>query len=90
METIPGNKSSSAVAMTASVAALGSKDVLSSVCEDDKERIVVEIVQMYSRQQEKLHSTLHNQLQLEMVRHYRQLEMVNSRQKKWHQPRSIA
>ncbi|XP_029561693.1 ski-like protein isoform X1 [Salmo trutta] len=63
METIPGNKSSSAVAMTA---ALGSKDVLSSVCEDDKERIVVEIVQMYSRQQEKLHSTLHNQLQLEM------------------------
>ncbi|KAM9459029.1 ski-like protein isoform 4-T5 [Salvelinus alpinus] len=66
METIPGNKSSSAVAMTTSVAALGSKDVLSSVCEDDKERIVVEIVQMYSRQQEKLHSTLHNQLQLEM------------------------
>uniref|UniRef100_A0A4W5RFD7 SKI-like proto-oncogene a n=1 Tax=Hucho hucho TaxID=62062 RepID=A0A4W5RFD7_9TELE len=63
METIPGNKSSSAVAVTA---ALGSKDVLSSVCEDDKERIVVEIVQMYSRQQEKLHSTLHNQLQLEM------------------------
>ncbi|CDQ88854.1 unnamed protein product [Oncorhynchus mykiss] len=66
METIPSNKSSSAVAMTTSVAALGSKDVLSSVCEDDKERIVVEIVQMYSRQQEKLHSTLHNQLQLEM------------------------
>ncbi|XP_024292032.1 ski-like protein [Oncorhynchus tshawytscha] len=66
METIPSNKSSSAVAMTTSVAAPGSKDVLSSVCEDDKERIVVEIVQMYSRQQEKLHSTLHNQLQLEM------------------------
>ncbi|XP_041698375.2 ski-like protein isoform X1 [Coregonus clupeaformis] len=65
METSPGNKSSSAVAVAA-VAAPGSKDVLSSVCEDDKERIVVEIVQMYSRQQEKLHSTLQKQLQLEM------------------------
>ncbi|XP_041752730.2 ski-like protein [Coregonus clupeaformis] len=73
METSPGNKSYSAVAgatvtavVTSSVAALGSKDVLSSGCEDDKDRIVVEIVQMYSRQQEKLHSTLHKQLQLEM------------------------
>lgn len=35
--------------------------------EDDKDRIVVEIMQMYSRQQEKLNSTLHKQLQLEMV-----------------------
>ncbi|XP_026230877.1 ski-like protein [Anabas testudineus] len=34
--------------------------------EDDKDRIVVEIMQMYSRQQEKLKSTLHKQLQLEM------------------------
>uniref|UniRef100_A0A3Q2XCE9 SKI like proto-onco n=1 Tax=Hippocampus comes TaxID=109280 RepID=A0A3Q2XCE9_HIPCM len=34
--------------------------------EDDKDRIVVEIVQMYGRQQEKLNSTLHKQLQLEM------------------------
>lgn len=36
--------------------------------EDDKDRIVVEIMQMYGRQQEKLNSTLHKQLQLEMVR----------------------
>lgn len=35
--------------------------------EDDKDRIVVEIMQMYSKQQEKLNSTLHKQLQLEMV-----------------------
>jgi len=35
--------------------------------EDDKDRIVVEIMHMYSRQQEKLNSTLHKQLQLEMV-----------------------
>ncbi|KAF3858043.1 hypothetical protein F7725_011244 [Dissostichus mawsoni] len=34
--------------------------------EDDKDRIVVEIMQMYGRQQEKLNSTLHKQLQLEM------------------------
>ncbi|KAL6104012.1 skil [Pungitius sinensis] len=34
--------------------------------EDDKDKIVVEIMQMYSRQQEKLNSTLHKQLQLEM------------------------
>uniref|UniRef100_A0A3B5MY29 SKI-like proto-oncogene a n=1 Tax=Xiphophorus couchianus TaxID=32473 RepID=A0A3B5MY29_9TELE len=33
---------------------------------DDKDRIVVEIMQMYSRQQEKLNSTLQKQLQLEM------------------------
>lgn len=38
------------------------------VVEDDKDRIVVEIMQMYSKQQEKLHSTLHKQFQLEMVR----------------------
>ncbi|KAL7876731.1 hypothetical protein AOLI_G00116940 [Acnodon oligacanthus] len=38
-----------------------------TVCskEDDKERIVLEIVQMYNRQQEKLNTTLHRQLQLE-------------------------
>ena len=35
--------------------------------EDDKDRIVVEIMQMYSRQQEKLNCTLQKQLQLEMV-----------------------
>lgn len=35
--------------------------------EDDKDRMVLEIVQMYSRQQERLHSTLHKQMQLEMV-----------------------
>ncbi|CAL9689292.1 unnamed protein product [Knipowitschia caucasica] len=34
--------------------------------EDDKDRIVVEIMQMYGRQQEKLNATLHKQLQLEM------------------------
>ncbi|XP_060940100.1 ski-like protein [Limanda limanda] len=34
--------------------------------EDDKDRIVVEIMQMYSRQQDKLNSTLHKQLQLEL------------------------
>ncbi|XP_077580516.1 ski-like protein [Stigmatopora nigra] len=34
--------------------------------EDDKDRIVVEIIQMYGKQQEKLNSTLHKQLQLEM------------------------
>lgn len=37
--------------------------------EDDKDRIMLEIVQMYRRQQEKLNSTLQKQLQLEMVRH---------------------
>ncbi|XP_066536841.1 ski-like protein isoform X2 [Hoplias malabaricus] len=38
-----------------------------TVCgkEDDKEQIVMEIVQIYSRQQEKLHATLQRQLQLE-------------------------
>nr|XP_057925124.1 ski-like protein isoform X2 [Doryrhamphus excisus] len=40
--------------------------VAAAVVEDDKDRIVVEIMQMYSRQQEKLNSTLHKQLQLEM------------------------
>ncbi|XP_067110092.1 LOW QUALITY PROTEIN: ski-like protein [Osmerus mordax] len=34
--------------------------------EDDKDRIVVEIMQMYSRQQEKLNCTLQKQLQLEV------------------------
>uniref|UniRef100_A0A4W4GCD3 c-SKI SMAD4-binding domain-containing protein n=1 Tax=Electrophorus electricus TaxID=8005 RepID=A0A4W4GCD3_ELEEL len=33
--------------------------------EDDKERIVLDIIQMYSRQQEKLNATLHRQQQLE-------------------------
>uniref|UniRef100_A0A667XPT8 SKI-like proto-oncogene a n=1 Tax=Myripristis murdjan TaxID=586833 RepID=A0A667XPT8_9TELE len=41
--------------------------------EDDKDRIVVEIMQMYSRQQEKLNSTLHKQLQLEMAARLREL-----------------
>lgn len=36
--------------------------------EDDKDRIVVEIIQMYTRQQEKLNSTLQKQRQLELVR----------------------
>jgi len=40
-----------------------------STTEDDKDRIMLEIVQMYRRQQEKLNSTLQKQLQLEMVRH---------------------
>lgn len=43
------------------------KDTISAVVEDDKDRIVVEIMQMYGRQQEKLNSTLHKQLQLELV-----------------------
>ncbi|XP_066565034.1 ski-like protein isoform X2 [Amia ocellicauda] len=34
--------------------------------EDDKDRIVVEIVQMYNKQQEKLNTTLHKQMQLQM------------------------
>ncbi|XP_048845887.1 ski-like protein [Brienomyrus brachyistius] len=34
--------------------------------EDDKDRIVVEIIQMYTRQQEKLNSTLQKQRQLEL------------------------
>lgn len=62
----------------AEVAAKDAADVATSGCvaaavavggalEDDKDRIVVEIMQMYSRQQEKLNSTLHKQLQLEMV-----------------------
>ncbi|TRY81980.1 hypothetical protein DNTS_030986, partial [Danionella cerebrum] len=37
-----------------------------SSMEDDKDRIMLEIVQMYRRQQEKLNSTLQKQLQLEM------------------------
>ncbi|XP_026144780.1 ski-like protein [Carassius auratus] len=37
-----------------------------SGAEDDKDRIMLEIVQMYRRQQEKLNSTLQKQLQLEM------------------------
>lgn len=43
--------------------------------EDDKDRIVVEIMQMYGRQQEKLNSTLHKQLQLEMVSGQGQAEL---------------
>lgn len=37
-----------------------------SAMEDDKDRIMLEIVQMYRRQQEKLNSTLQKQMQLEM------------------------
>ncbi|XP_030017117.1 ski-like protein isoform X1 [Sphaeramia orbicularis] len=44
--------------------------------EDDKDRIVVEIMQMYSRQQEKLNSTLHKQLQLEMSLCVKELEAL--------------
>lgn len=44
-----------------------SSAVVVGALEDDKDRIVVEIMQMYSRQQEKLNSTLSKQLQLEMV-----------------------
>ncbi|XP_028834298.1 ski-like protein [Denticeps clupeoides] len=43
-----------------------SKDGGGAALEDDKDRIVLEIVQMYSRQQEKLNATLQKQLQLEM------------------------
>ncbi|XP_056914028.1 ski-like protein [Takifugu flavidus] len=46
--------------------ATSSSAVVVGGLEDDKDRIVVEIMQMYSRQQEKLNSTLHKQLQLEM------------------------
>ncbi|KAK2822626.1 hypothetical protein Q5P01_022691 [Channa striata] len=46
--------------------ATGGAAVVAGGLEDDKDRIVVEIMQMYSRQQEKLNSTLHKQLQLEM------------------------
>ncbi|XP_072219130.1 ski-like protein [Leuresthes tenuis] len=46
--------------------ATGGGAVVLGGLEDDKDRIVVEIMQMYSRQQEKLNSTLHKQLQLEM------------------------
>lgn len=51
------------------VTEVAAKDTSSAVAvlEDDKDRIVVEIMQMYGRQQEKLNSTLHKQLQLEMV-----------------------
>ncbi|XP_034039389.1 ski-like protein [Thalassophryne amazonica] len=44
----------------------GSVTVVVGGLEDNKDRIVVEIMQMYSRQQEKLNSTLHKQRQLEM------------------------
>lgn len=46
--------------------AAGSAAAVVGGLEDDKDRIVVEIMQMYSKQQEKLNSTLHKQLQLEM------------------------
>ncbi|XP_008274008.1 ski-like protein [Stegastes partitus] len=61
--------------LLSSVTEVAAKDMSSATCsaavvvgglEDDKDRIVVEIMQMYSRQQEKLNSTLHKQLQLEM------------------------
>uniref|UniRef100_A0AAX7V1Y6 c-SKI SMAD4-binding domain-containing protein n=1 Tax=Astatotilapia calliptera TaxID=8154 RepID=A0AAX7V1Y6_ASTCA len=59
--------------LLSSVTDVAAKDVSSATSgvvatvgglEDDKDRIVVEIMQMYSRQQEKLNSTLHKQLQL--------------------------
>lgn len=55
------------VAATDTGSATRSAAVVVGGLEDDKDRIVVEIMQMYSRQQEKLNSTLHKQLQLEMV-----------------------
>lgn len=65
--------------------------------EDDKDRIVVEIMQMYSRQQEKLNSTLQKQQQLEMVSWSMETEMSPrwsrlavdikaSLMQRWHQP----
>ncbi|XP_028282953.1 ski-like protein [Parambassis ranga] len=59
------------VSLLSSVTEVAAKDTSSAAVvvgglEDDKDRIVVEIMQMYSRQQEKLNSTLHKQLQLEM------------------------
>ncbi|XP_068604567.1 ski-like protein [Brachionichthys hirsutus] len=56
---VVANGTGSAPSSAAAVAGAGA-------LEDDKDRIVVEIMQMYSRQQEKLNSTLHKQLQLEM------------------------
>ncbi|XP_052475887.1 ski-like protein isoform X1 [Carassius gibelio] len=56
METSPGGKQHAPIPMEG-------KD---SGAEDDKDRIMLEIVQMYRRQQEKLNSTLQKQLQLEM------------------------
>lgn len=47
--------------------ATSSSAVVVGGLEDDKDRIVVEIMQMYSRQQEKLNSTMHKQRRLEMV-----------------------
>lgn len=55
--------------------ATSSSAVVVGGLEDDKDRIVVEIMQMYSRQQEKLNSTLHKQLQLEMVSQKDQAKM---------------
>ncbi|XP_068460174.1 ski-like protein [Clinocottus analis] len=61
------------VSLSSPVTEVAAKDMGSAMSiaavgglEDDKDRIVVEIMQMYSRQQEKLNSTLHKQLQLEM------------------------
>uniref|UniRef100_A0A671SCP1 Ski-like protein n=1 Tax=Sinocyclocheilus anshuiensis TaxID=1608454 RepID=A0A671SCP1_9TELE len=56
METSPGGKQHAPIPTEG-------KD---SGAEDDKDRIMLEIVQMYQRQQEKLNSTLQKQLQLEM------------------------
>ncbi|XP_063074515.1 ski-like protein [Engraulis encrasicolus] len=63
-----GGENAHAPATVAVAAAAEEKDgsISTTVAEDDKERIVLEIVQMYSRQQERLHATLHKQLQLEM------------------------
>ncbi|XP_028328219.1 ski-like protein [Gouania willdenowi] len=58
-ETEFAAKDLSCTTSSASAAAVGG-------LEDDKDRIVVEIMQMYSRQQEKLNSTLKKQLQLEV------------------------
>lgn len=66
---LPSHTPPSALSSDTEVAAKDTSGAAAAVggLEDDKDRIVVEIMQMYSRQQEKLNSTLHKQLQLEMV-----------------------
>ncbi|XP_062386534.1 ski-like protein [Sardina pilchardus] len=61
-----GGKSAHTPVLATAALADGAVAKDGSVAEDDKDRIVLEIVQMYSRQQERLNTTLHKQLQLEM------------------------
>ncbi|XP_061587959.1 ski-like protein isoform X2 [Cololabis saira] len=64
----PASPLSSVTEVAAKDMSCGASDaaVVVGGLEDDKDRIVLEIMQMYSRQQEKLNSTLHKQLQLEL------------------------